>query len=357
MAPDSAFAALAAAAQGEGERACERTPLEEECDAVDIGLRQKPSMIDRRHFTFALAGAAFAGLSACARNPGLSRVGSSSGLGSLRPDPQGLLDLPDGFSYRVISEAGALMSDGLRVPDRFDGMGSFAAPDGRVILVRNHELGPKHFADGPAGAGGRIAKAFDRNEQGALPGGTTTLVWNPRTGRVDAEYLSLAGTIRNCAGGVTPWGSWLSCEEDVSRAGKGLRQDHGWVFEVPATARGLFDPVPLKALGRFNHEAASVDPRTGIVCLTEDRDDGLFYRFLPAARGALARRCSSTSSAPAGRLPSAAPGGSFQMARADARSFQGVPTCTFFSRLYRSWPPYWPRQRLPMPAHAPSMKG
>lgn len=246
-------------------------------------------MINRRTFTQGLAGAAFAALAACARNPELARAGSPSGLGPLKPDPRGLLDLPEGFSYRVISEVGAPMSDGMRVPDRLDGMGSFAAPDGRVILVRNHELSPRHFKDGPAGQGGTVVRAFDRNETGALPGGTTTLVWNPRTGEVETEHLSLAGTIRNCAGGITPWGSWLSCEEDVSRAGKGLGQDHGWVFEVPAAARGLVDPVPLKGLGRFNHEAAAVDPRSGVVYLTEDRDDGLLYRFLPDARGELAR--------------------------------------------------------------------
>jgi secreted PhoX family phosphatase len=107
---------------------------------------------------------------------------------------------------------------------------------------------------------------------------------------VESQHLSLVGTIRNCAGGVTPWGSWLTCEEDVSRAGSGGQaQDHGWVFEVPARGRGLTDPMPLKALGRFNHEAAAVDPRTGIVYLTEDREDGLFYRFIPNVKGQLAR--------------------------------------------------------------------
>jgi uncharacterized protein len=244
-------------------------------------------MIDRRGFSLGLAGAAFAALAACARNPQLAAAGSSPGLGPLRPDPNGLLELPDGFSYRVISEVGTTMSDGFRVPDRFDGMGSFAAPDGRVILVRNHELRPNHHKDGPAPGRAGATSAFDRDERGALPGGTTTLIWNPRTGKVDEDYLSLAGTIRNCAGGVTPWGSWLSCEEDVSRAGKGLQQDHGWVFEVPAAGRGLADPIALKALGRFNHEAAAVDPRTGIVYLTEDRDDGLLYRVIPNARGDL----------------------------------------------------------------------
>src|SRR3546814_2570640 len=103
-------------------------------------------------------------------------------------------------------------------------------------------------------------------------------------GEVKSEHLSLAGTAINCAGGVTPWGSWLSCEEAFLDSDK----PHGYVFEVPASARGMVDPLPLKALGRFRHEAAAVDPRTGIVYLTEDRDDGLFYRLLPERKGRLA---------------------------------------------------------------------
>lgn len=248
-------------------------------------------MLDRRHFAFGLTATAFAGLAACARNPRASAAHNATpaGYGPLRSDPAGLLDLPEGFSYRVISEAGQPMADGFRVPDRFDGMGAFAAPGGRVALVRNHELAARHRSSGPAPEGPGPADAFDRNADGALPGGTTTLIWNPATGAVERQHLSLAGTIRNCAGGITPWGSWLSCEEDVSRAGKGLAEDHGWVFEVPAAAPGLVPPVPLRAMGRFNHEAAAVDPRTGIVYLTEDRDDGLLYRFLPNVRGALHR--------------------------------------------------------------------
>lgn len=249
-------------------------------------------MLDRRQFALGLTGTAFAGLlGACTTMRHGTTGRAPRAYGAIEPDPNGLLDLPKGFSYRVISSFGDPMDDGFIVPNRADGMGCFALGGARVALVRNHELQAKHFDTGPFRAvGPQDLATYDRNDAGvALPGGTTTIVYDLAAGKVERQHLSLVGTIRNCAGGTTPWGSWLTCEEDVTRAGNGVARDHGWVFEVPANAAGLAEPVPLTAMGRFNHEAAAVDPRTGIVYLTEDRDDSLLYRFLPEVKGALAR--------------------------------------------------------------------
>lgn len=216
-------------------------------------------------------------------------------FGPLVRDPAGILDLPEGFSYRILSRVGQAMDDGLRVPGAADGMAAFPGAEGRVVLVRNHELS----------SGAREAGAFgDANEalyklpkedlydwgHGELPGlgGTTTVVYNPQTGAVEREFLSLAGTAVNCAGGPTPWHSWVSCEETTQRMDAPIEKDHGYNFEVPATtAIRRAAPVPLKAMGRFRHEAIAVDPRSGIVYQTEDTDDGLIYRYIPDAPGKL----------------------------------------------------------------------
>ena len=156
--------------------------------------------------------------------------------------------------------------------------------------MRNHELQPQHLAGGPLAAGAAVPDGtFDTVGGAAIPGGTTTLVLDPDTLQIEKQYLSLLGTIRNCSGGVTPWNSWLSCEESVSGPAEGVGRPHGWIFDVPADAGRLVKAEPLKAMGRFNREAAAVDPHTGIVYMTEDRDDSLFYRFLPDDPGSLHR--------------------------------------------------------------------
>ncbi|MGL5837475.1 MAG: alkaline phosphatase PhoX [Sphingorhabdus sp.] len=248
----------------------------------------------RRHFNFGLGSLAFAGIAerACAQLPKAARS-EVPGYGPLLRDPNNLIDLPKGFSYRVISRFGNLMDDGFVVPNAGDGMGAFALGKNKVALVRNHELDQRGMRFGAfAGEAPADIKCYDRltgGNKAPLPGGTTTLIYDMKSQRVESQYLSLVGTIRNCAGGVTPWGSWLTCEENTTRAGDAVGKDHGYIFEVPATHKGLVDPVPLKAMGRFNHEAACIDPRTGIAYLTEDREDSLLYRFLPNAKGELAK--------------------------------------------------------------------
>jgi len=208
-------------------------------------------------------------------------------------DPNGILRLMKGFQYQIISEKGQLMSDGLTVPDHADGMASFKGKNDNIILIRNHEIG--HFKT--------IEKLLDKNpmqknkkyinqfadlmyDQGEnknpCGGGTSTIVYNPRTNSVETEYLSLAGTLVNCSGGVTPWNTWISCEETVDLKGRGLAQNHGYNFEVIPTEKvQLNKAIPLKDMGRFRHEAIAIDPKTSIAYQTEDRKDGLIYQFVP----------------------------------------------------------------------------
>src|SRR5687768_11846984 len=197
----------------------------------------------------------------------------SAKYGPLVSDPHNLLDLPNGFSYQIISKAGQTMNDGYISPARPDGMGTFLSDEGHTVIVRNHELLPDQ-GPGPFGIDNGLlreadaSKLYDRGG-GRTPhrGGTTTLVYDTKRGQVVRTFLSLAGASRNCAGGPTPWNSWLTCEETTFKTGAyegQAEKDHGYVFEVPATEKvGLCDPLPIKAMGRFNHEAVAVDPRTG----------------------------------------------------------------------------------------------
>lgn len=225
-------------------------------------------------------------------------IGLQGGYGALVTDPDGIVDLPEGFTYRVFSRAGDEMDDGFLVPAAHDGTAAFPGPKtGQTLLVRNHEVDSNSLPKN--GAFGENNERYDRlsadqmydagNGEWVALGGTTTILYDTQKQEMIAQHLSLAGTLRNCAGGPTPWNSWLTCEETFEHADDTLSKDHGYVFEVPATAEHhLADPVPLKAMGRFNHEAVAVDPASGAVYLTEDRGDGLLYRFLPNRPGVLA---------------------------------------------------------------------
>ncbi|MEX3104632.1 MULTISPECIES: alkaline phosphatase PhoX [unclassified Streptomyces] len=201
------------------------------------------------------------------------------GYGPLLPDPKGLLALPAGFSYRVITYSGRTrLESGEFTPSNHDGTATFDGPRGTTLLVNNHELkGPRANWAHPVPLTEGLV--YDP----AASGGCTVVEVRPG-GRV-AEWVGIAGTSTNCAGGRTPWGTWLTCEENSDRAGvNGMTKDHGYVFEVdPIDRRANRDPKPLKFFGRYDHEAVVIDPKRGHAYLTEDAasPNGLLFRWTP----------------------------------------------------------------------------
>ena len=199
-----------------------------------------------------------------------------AGYGPLVSDPAGILSLPAGFTYTIVAKSGStVLESGQVTPDDPDGMAAFVRRGGNgSVLVNNHEIGGSE----PNGVPAIPGFVYDPLARG----GTTTIEVDKDGNRV-REYVSLAGTHNNCAGGRTPWETWLTCEEtESSPSGSSLR--HGYVFEVdPYDQDANRDPKPIKALGRYAHEACAVDPHTGAIYLTEDAasPNGLFFRWTP----------------------------------------------------------------------------
>ncbi|WP_229448549.1 PhoX family phosphatase [Massilia sp. CF038] len=236
-----------------------------------------------------------------------------------------LLQLPAGFVYKSYGWRGDPMSDGKPCPGGHDGMGVVlarkAGRSSELVLIRNHEVGatgPGNFLNAPG--------VYDYGKVSAgssevFGGGTTNLVF--RDGNWYSMTPSLGGTAGNCAGGITPWGTWLSCEEVGSDALGSAGKKHGYVFEVAADP-ALTDGSPIIGMGRFAHEAAAVDAATGIVYMTEDSSGKSgFYRYLPdirpGARGSLAM------------------GGVLQMARIKGVSNANLAKAALHAKLALDW--------------------
>lgn len=303
--------------------------------------------------TGALAALQFTGVMSAlyARNAvaagGKQTVSAASPYGPLAPTADletklPLLQLPPGFVYRSYGWTGDPMADGRPTPSTHDGMAVVvsrrAGRGTELVLVRNHERGlaatandaiiaPGNYATGlvngiisvptPLGtvrvgaSGTALPGQPDPTPFVGYPGGgTTNLVF--RNNAWASATSSLGGTVGNCAGGPTPWGSWLTCEETILDFSAIGGAKHGYVYETDADPAGSI-ASPIVEMGRFVHEAVAVDPATGYVYETEDsRNLSAFFRYVPG----------DTS----GGVGSLQRGGQLQAARIKAIIRQAVPT-------------------------------
>ncbi len=177
--------------------------------------------------------------------PARPGTGPYGALGS--PDANGIR-LPSGFTSRVIARSGQTVPGTSYTWHNAPDGGACYADGTGWIYVSNSEINP---------SGGASAVKFSA------------------TGTVTGAYRILSGTRQNCAGGRTPWNTWLSCEE----------VDRGYVYETDPW--GTKAATQRAAMGRFKHEAAAADPVRKVIYMTEDVTDGCFYRFRPTTWGDL----------------------------------------------------------------------
>ncbi len=270
---------------------------------ADVGLDRRAILRGGAQSSLALAmGGVLGGLMS-------QQAKAASGSGQLLPAPSPygpvfpvadqnsglpLLQLPRGFTYRAFSWQGDLMADGNRVKSAHDGMGvvSVGGPGGQdTYLIRNHEVRRSEALINAPGQYDTAVQNFSNRGSGHLGGGCDVL--RVRNGQLVDHRATLGGTIVNCAGGVTPWGTWLTSEETTYDGTSQGGRKHGYNFECSINPNET-SGEPLVAMGRFSHEAVAVDPATGFVYQTEDaRNVSGFYRFKPTDKsgryGSLAR--------------------------------------------------------------------
>jgi secreted PhoX family phosphatase len=265
--------------------------------------------------------AAGVGLSVAGVLPSLAAPAAASpGSGGHRPaggrpfppledDPAGILALPAGFQYRIVTREGQTdLSYGQgKTPAYHDGTGVVDTGRNRLTIIQNHEMTPHMSEFGVPHVTGTVY------DPGAAAAGGCTVITTDGWGRPSAEWVGISGTVRNCAGGVTPWGTWLTCEETFINAGTTwsaagqtgtYEKNHGYVFEVSGAGSGHQLPLPIKAFGRYEHEALAVAPDLRRVYLSEDASgpNGLFYRWTAPHGVRLRQGLATTLGETAGKL-------------------------------------------------------